>query len=420
MKRIITLFVLFLCLAANALAIEYEIVNTISQGWYKSYIVKYRSVSADMTGTEMVSGVVTVPTFGGCNCLLLDNHHTISSNAEAPSVQGVSAAGQLFSLAYVVAATDYIGYGATADKVHPYLCARQNAQNSIDMALVAWDIIEKEGIKLTHEKLLNMGYSQGGGVALAVHREMERNPALAEKLHFGGSWCGDGPYDVKSTMQEYLSHPDKVTYPLGLPMLVNGFLSGAPAELKGDLKFSDFITDEMVEAGLESMLASKELDSEEINEKMKAAVGGRELKLSDIFKPEMASLDGVLAKKYQEFAESDLLYTGWTPTYPLRLIHLSCDEVVPVVNASNAIEGLQLNSEQYVFDDRESTHADYGMTFYLNIVNELYAFDFDQTNAITDVQEESVCRPAVKRLENNRIVIERNGRKYDLSGTSLQ
>lgn len=420
MKRILTFLLLLTAVTAQAFAIEYEVVSTMTVGWYKSYIVRYLSVSADMTETAMVSGVLTVPLYTDPTCLILDNHYTITDNAEAPSVQSASSSGMLFSLQYAVAATDYIGYGATADQVHPYLCTRQNALNAIDMARVAWDIIEKEGIRMAHEKMLNVGYSQGGGVALAVHREMEQDPELAGQLHFGGSWCGDGPYDVAATLQDCLEHPDVVNYPVSYPMIINGFLSGAPAELKGDLKFSDFITDKMLDAGLETMLAEKQLDTNEINKRMRAVVGGRPLKVSDIFKPEAASPDGALARKCIEFAQSDCIYKGWRPIYPLKLVHLVGDEVVPVLNALNVIEEMQLTSDQYVLDERKSTHSDYGTLFYMSLVSDFDAFDFDvvpvTSSGILPVMATPVSVASAKRLDANGFAIERGGKRYDASG----
>lgn len=420
MKKLLTVLLFQVIAAAHAFAIDYEIIETKSMGWFNSYVVKYKSVSADMSTTETVSGVITIPANKEATCVILDNHHTIASNAEAPSVQGTTSVGMLLSLEYVIAATDYIGYGLTADKVHPYLCQRQNALNSIDIAKIAWDLVKKEKVKLEHENLLNVGYSQGGGVAMAVHREMENNPALAKELHFSGSWCGDGPYDVKTTVLEYLSHPESVSYPAGLPLLVNGFLSGAPAELKGNLKFSDFITDAMVNAGLETWLSEKKLDTEAINEKMQAVVGGRPLTVADIFKEEMASPEGTLAKTYLEFAEANNICKGWHPSYPIKLIHLACDEVVPVSNAYSAIEGLQLTESQYVLDDMKSTHADYALTFFLKFISDLGDFDFDQPSAIISTYADHSAKARVKRLEGGRIIIERNGVKYDPYGRVVE
>lgn len=398
--------------------IEYVVIDTIETNSYTSFIIEYQSVSADMKGKQMVSGVVTIPSNKKANLLMLDNHYTISSNKEAPSVSGSSSAGSLLNGAYCIAATDYIGYGSTRDQMHPYLCARQNALNSIDIAKVAWKIIEDCGVQLEHTKMINVGYSQGGGVAMAVHREMENDKELATKLHFAGSWCGDGPYDLKATMEEYYANRDHVAYPVGFPMLVNGFLSGAPAELKGDLKFSDFIAPEMLAAGLEQWITSKDYDSDEINKKMKDVVGGRDLTIDDIFSPEMAKSDGTLAKKYTEFAESDRIYQGWTPTYPIRLIHLVGDKIVPVVNAYNAIEGLQLTEKNYKLENLSYyAHASFGMYFYLNLVYELNSFDFNEDgayNSVKDIQENHITPRPVKLLNGRRIIIMRNGQEYDI------
>lgn len=418
MKRFFTAFFILAVIIGKTFAIEYSIVKETQSFYYTSIVVEYESVSADMTGKQMVSGVITIPTSGKANVILLDNHHTISSNAEAPSVSGSSAAGSLLGALYCIVSTDYIGYGSTKDQVHPYLCSRQNALNAIDLAIIAKEIIKERGVELTHDNVVNVGYSQGGGVAMAVHREVENNSELAQQLHFAGSWCGDGPYDVKATIEEYLNNPDKVTYPLGFPLVVNGFLSGAPAELKGDLKFSDFFTPQMIDAGLEEWIACKELDNDEINDKMKAVVGGRDLAVADIFNPEMASLDGVFAKKYLEFAESDCIYKGWTPTLPIKLVHLKGDEIVPVVNAYNAIEELQLTENQYaIVDERWCGHASFSQYFYLSLLNDLNHFDYihyDDTYISAPIVNTSI-RP-VKRLEGGSIVIEYNGQKYDVLG----
>ena len=47
-----------------------------------------------------------------------------------------------------------------------------------------------------------IGYSQGGAVTLALQRLIEEE-GLAGQLHFRGSICGDGPYDLIETMRYY-------------------------------------------------------------------------------------------------------------------------------------------------------------------------------------------------------------------------
>ena len=49
----------------------------------------------------------------------------------------------------------------------------------------------------------SVGYSQGGGTSMAVHRFIEQNN-LVDELNFSGSICGAGPYNPMSTIMFYM------------------------------------------------------------------------------------------------------------------------------------------------------------------------------------------------------------------------
>lgn len=341
---------------------SYTILKETKNADFTSIVVEYTSVSSDMMTPQKVSGVITIPN-GEIAGTILDNHYTITNNASAPSVQGATTIGNMVGSQFCIVATDYIGFGITKGQRQTYLCHDVCARNSIDLALVAQDILQKRG--LNGGKLFNLGYSQGGAVALAVHRMMEKNALLASELNFAGSWCGDGPYDVIATFDHYLSIPDKVAYPVGLPLLVEGFLSSAPASIKGNLKFADFFTEKMNNAGLEGWLRCSEYNTDGINDKMQAVVGSTPLTTGDIFSTEMLSLDGMLQKKYKEFAKLNDLCTGWKPQrYTLKLIHNSQDDVVPVVNAENASRGLGLTGDACQILSMQMSHSEFGKIYY--------------------------------------------------------
>lgn len=341
---------------------SYTIKKETKGEQFTSIVVEYASLSQDKKTRQNISGVITIPN-GMILGTVLDNHYTISSNEEAPSLMGTTDFGANIGAQFCVVATDYIGFGLTKDQRQTYLAHEICAQNSIDLAVVAQDILKKRG--LNGGKLFNLGYSQGGAVALAVHRAMEKDADLAKRLNFVGSWCGDGPYDVVATVRHYLDNPENVTYPVGLPLLVEGFLAAAPENLKGDLKFADFFTDKMNKAGLEGWLKSRQYNTGEINEKIQAVVGDAKLTLNDIFSPGMASLDGSLMKKYMEYAKQNDIITGWKPEkFPLMLIHNSSDEIVPVVNAQNAKRALGLTDDACMIVTMDLSHGDFGPVYY--------------------------------------------------------
>lgn len=337
----------------------YRVIAQKDLDTYLAYVIEYVSVAPDMKSNQVMSGVINLPkdpksVLG----IVLDNHYTIASNAECPSLAGGSDISKMIGGSFCVVSADYIGYGTTVNQLHPYLNHEVCARNSIDLARVAIDILTKSNV--TGMKMVNLGYSQGAAVALAVHREIEKK-GLAKELGFVGTWCGDGPYDVEATAKYYLANADAVSYPSGLALLVEGFLSSAPAELKGDLKYADFFSEKMIKAGLETWMRDRKLTTTEINQKMEAVVGGT-LKMSDVFSPEMAVESGALMQKYLKFARSQNLCTGWTPAYPISLYHMVSDNVVPVVNTENAVKGLGI--ETVTYSELPLAHADFGPVYY--------------------------------------------------------
>ena len=78
----------------------------------------------------------------------------------------------------------------------------------LSSALVAWT---PESPQEGDWRSFATGYSQGGAVALAVQRHIEEE-RLAETLHFQGSICGDGPYDLIETMRYYYADDNCLTH----------------------------------------------------------------------------------------------------------------------------------------------------------------------------------------------------------------
>ena len=113
----------------------------------------------------------------------------------------------------IIIAPDYEGYGITKDVPHPYLSERLTAQQVIDGVNYGLELYKKEAAKKTADNPLLpmksdwrsfcMGYSQGGAVSLATHRLIEEE-GLSDELHFQGSICGDGPYNLVNTLRFYL------------------------------------------------------------------------------------------------------------------------------------------------------------------------------------------------------------------------
>lgn len=388
-KTLLLLVTLLVALAAKA--VDYKVLNTIDNDTFASYIVEYTSVAADGVTPIQISGVVTIPTtylLSNTDVLVVDSHHTVSDNNSAPSVLGSTMCGMVMAALHPMAATDYVGYGITRDQVHPYLCQEQNARNSLDIIPVALDLLAKEG--LAPQMLYNIGYSQGGGVALAAQKLLENDAQYAELksqfplgVHVA---CGDGPYDPITTAKDIYAKAEKVEFPAVLPLLINGFLAGAPAELSDGLKFADFFqpvlskpaTLEGAEGekfefpGLEALVAQKELDNDHVSAVMKMVCGGKQ-GLADFFCDGMMNEESDIYKRFFSWLDQNSLCTGWKPEGEVSLYHLVEDDIVTVENTYLAAKALDI-PQKYVnlfyaddlYISGDNKHTQFALSYFIN------------------------------------------------------
>lgn len=186
---------------------------------YSAYVVEYRSV--DQNGDSLtLSGKVTVPTKPAKGVILLP-HYTIAAESEAPSNAEKGEQEQLRE-DYVLVIPDYIGYGASRDRVHPYLRGDLTAKNCVDMLLaVGGDRVAVSGKHPTIgiDTISILGFSQGGATALWCLKLIEEE--YSDRIHVKSCYAGSGPHDVAATYDEAI-RTNRVGLPLVIPMLVLG------------------------------------------------------------------------------------------------------------------------------------------------------------------------------------------------------
>lgn len=286
----------------------------------------------------------------------------------------------------IVIAPDYEGYGVTKDLPHPYLSQRLTAQQMLDGVKYGLELYQK--VAKESETLLPMksgwrsfcmGYSQGGAVALATHREIEEQ-GLADELHFRGSLCGDGPYDLVSTMRYYLEddgtsygvetphRKGKVMMPVVVPLILKGMSETHPA--MASYKIEDFLSQQLIDTGVLEWIDSKAYDTDEIAEKwynqLQTGIDtlGRHYtptQMAEMFEsPEMNKVWGKAERMftpavYEYLSDAshfdavpevpanapqamhrtlsdNSLITGWEPQHRIQFFHSKADAVVPFGN----------------------------------------------------------------------------------------
>ena len=271
-------------------------------------------------------------------CLM--EHYTITSDAEAP--------GNTFSLEMFITGNtltimpDYLGYGVTKDRQHPYLNHEICAINSIDALTAGYALFnDKSKNGMAHGwKLYLAGASQGAGNALAVHKYLDTHLELATEWRFASTYCSSGPYSPVATIDKYLAD-GKVVYPVVFPLVMKTMFESYPDIMDG-------FTEEMVysqnylavKTQIDKLLAGKAHTTADINQvffdkvrnTVDADLADDEIYLTDLLSPAMLDKDSPLRQALNQCLEKNDLTKGWTPVHPMRLHYSPLDKVVPQEN----------------------------------------------------------------------------------------
>ena len=325
----------------------------------------------------------------------------------------------------IVIAPDYEGYGVTKDMPHPYLSQRLTALQVVDAVKYGLELYKRSASE--DGKLLSMksdwrsfcmGYSQGGAVSLATHREIEEQ-GLADELHFQGSICGDGPYDLIETLR-YNIEDDGTSYgvetahrkgiatlPVVVPLIMKGLCDAHP-----DMKsygIGNYLSQQLLDTGVLDWIDSKAFTTDEIAEKwydqLQAGVDtlGRHYtpeQMADMFEsPKTGKVWGRIEKMftpavYEYLSDAshfdavpevaanaaqalhramsdNSLTVGWEPQHRIQFFHSKGDVIVPYGNYL-AFRDAHLQGENSIYRLEDtfsnSDHFDAGATFLITLL----------------------------------------------------
>ena len=293
----------------------------------------YESVDVD-NNPILLSGKVILPAKGPIKRYILVSHYTIASNREAPS-NIFSLEGLLVKLGYALIIPDYIGYGITADLVHPYLVMEITARNVLDMYYAVVPFLKKAGCAPEHDDIYLMGYSQGGATTMAVQHEIEHHdhPIKIRRVFAGG-----GPYDIKYTYDQFVE-TNWASYPCAVPIMMQGMVEGNKLNLDMRTMMAEYIYE-----NLDLWVNSKLYTTNQIN----ALIGTKVT--SDLLTPVgMNRQSKEVSELYKAMTENSILTYSWTPKAPVYMFHSIDDDVVPFENAMRAKSKWKNANIQYSF-----------------------------------------------------------------------
>lgn len=164
------------------------------------YKVTYKTV---LDGDTIVaSGTVSVPVGIGKKDkfpIISYQHATMVAQREAPSVGYEDLMNKVVnyvaSMGYIVATSDYIGFGATSAMSHPFFQKEILNHVVVDFIRAAREFVSIEGVSKANGKIFMLGYSQGASVTLDALSAIE-NELINADIKVNAAACGGGAYDL--------------------------------------------------------------------------------------------------------------------------------------------------------------------------------------------------------------------------------
>lgn len=277
-------------------------------------------------GDEMTtaSGIVSIP--NGQNCefpLIAYNHGThkynevISEFTAKYNQHYVSV--PLAANGYVAVLSDYLGYGATpSEHPHPYIHAKSEATCVVDALRAAKTLCENLNVEL-NDQLFLLGYSQGGHVTMATHKEIEENNS--NEFTVTASAPCSGPYDLSGMMRDSMLAGGKFSN-----SFFTAFISMSYQYVYQNL-FGDI--GEIFKAPYDSLIVrmlSRNNPEPHLADSL-PKIG------TEMFQPAYfeALLSDSLHPFNQNLRDNDLY--DWVPQAPVALFYCTEDEQVPYQNA---------------------------------------------------------------------------------------
>jgi len=279
--------------------------------------------------------------------MLLCPHSTIASDSEAPT-KNASLENAMLQGDRLLIMPDYLGYGASKDRVHPYINHDLCTRNSIDALKAGYKVFADMGKVAMHPdwRLYVAGCSQGGANALAIHKWLDTHLDFAQRWRFEYSYCACGPYSPVVTFQEYFKQ-EKLDYPIVLPLTLKAMFAAYP-EILGKWKEEDFYSEAYLKhkSVVDYMISSKEYASSAINKEIfkmfphKGEAGikdGEQIWLTDMLNPEVTNPESAMSKALFKCLDKNDLTKGWQPVHPIHLYHGKSDTYVGFANSEAVV-----------------------------------------------------------------------------------
>ena len=267
----------------------------------------------------LASGLVCMPQSTDSVPIISFQNGTNTLKSDCPSLNPTSYYYSLMEYmagnGYIIAFPDYIGFGASAQILHPYYERVTTDRAVIDMLRACHELLGEKDIqvKFNGDHYL-MGYSQGGWATLSALANIETN--YKTTIPVKATSCGAGAYDMMA-MSNYVLAQKVFPGPLYLPYFIySQQVFGAHSDLLS--KFFNEPYASRIPELFNGMYSNTQVDAQ-LNDTISVLLKSN--MISDFSNgADFAQLRSLLVKNS---------VTAWLPTSKINFYHGSADLNVP-------------------------------------------------------------------------------------------
>ena len=302
---------------------------------YDVKIYKIVYLTTDESGALInASGALVVPQNLAAPAPLLSSQHgtttlklDVASTAPAAGQPYLHLEALAFGTAgYIAVLPDYIGYGDSGNRFHPYLHAKTSATAVVNLLTAAKTYCATNSIALSG-KLFLTGYSEGGYATMAATREIQENHAAQFAITASAPMAG--PYDLSTSMLDVLN---SASYPSP------GILAFAfwAYDRVYALNVLNQVFRPVFAAKLDTLFDGSHDLASSINPALSTDI-------ATLFQAQfLTDFRGSGAVALKSRIHENNLY-NWTPAVAMRLIHCQGDDIVAFKNSQTAFSNFSTN-----------------------------------------------------------------------------
>ncbi len=301
--------------------------------------ITYTSIDVNKKKVNL-TGLVAWPVGGAPKGLVVYCHGTTVDRDRSPSrfkgkgeaPETIEAITAFATGGYAVILPDYLGLG-DHKAAHPYPLSVVNARSGVDMISAARAFSRQKNYPIGRELYIT-GYSEGGGVAMALTRSLQSY--MNEEYQVTRSAPASGPYDLSGTTREFMLQETGEQTGFVLRLYLMSYATNYLNKEKG-IKLNTFYRPSLANAlGLNYRLNPSD-EGVIKNIGLTTTLMRSKNQLSNVLQPAFLR-DMKANRKSNPFVrmlhENDVY--DWAPTRPMLLIYVDKDFVVSPENTEKA------------------------------------------------------------------------------------